>query len=80
MASIRMPAEEARISAQRVFGKAEQREKGALREKDKAFAAVSSKTARLRSLRMAKEASDKAAAEQKESEKKPAKRASGDGT
>ena len=59
MASNRIRTEEARRRAQEKSAKAEKREKYLLKEKNKAIAAMASKTARLRSLRLAKEASDK---------------------
>ena len=75
MASNQKGVQEARLRAQEKFAKAEKRDREALKEKDRAFAAAISKSARLRALRLAKEASDKAAAERKAAEKKPAKRA-----
>ena len=85
MASNRMQAEATRLRAQEKFAKATKREKDALTEREKAFAAVISKTAGLRSLRLAKEAADKEAADKaasgkKASRKKPAKRAPADST
>ncbi len=78
MASNRMQAEAARLRAQEKFAKAANREKDALTERDKAFAAVISKTAGLRSLRLAKEAADKEAAYKAASEKEASgKKASG---
>ncbi len=71
MASNRMRTEEARRRAQEKFSKAEKREKDLLKEKNKAIAAMVSKTARLRALRLAKEESDNDAAD-KESAEKPA--------
>ena len=79
-----LPGKEARLKAQRIFGKSKQREIEALGEKSKAVATALSKTERLRSLRLAKEAADKAkeasdkaaAADAKASSKKrPARRA-----
>lgn len=66
MASKLLPGKEARLKAQRIFGRAKQNEIEALGEKSKALATARSKTERLRSLRLAKEASDKA---QEESDK-----------
>ena len=74
MASNRMRTEEARHRAQEKFSKAEKREKDLLKEKNKAIANVASKTARLRALRLAKEASDKEAADKEEAEKLAAKK------
>ena len=79
MASNRTRSEEARLKAHEKFAKAEKREKEAVRERDKAFAAAVSKTARLRALRLAKEAADKEAADKKAAETKSAKRAPSNG-
>ena len=87
MASKMLPGKEARLKAQGIFGKAKQNKIEALSEKDKLQAAARSKTERLRSLRLAKEASDKAkevsdkaAADKKASSKKrPPRRAARDG-
>ena len=88
MASKFLPGKEARLKAQGMFGKTKQNEIEALSEKSKALAAARSKTERLRSLRLAKEASDKAkdasdkaaAADAKASSKKrPARRVTQDG-
>ena len=72
MASKLLPGKEARLKAQRIFGRAKQNEIEALSEKSKALATARSKTERLRSLRLAKEAADKAqeAADKKTSPKK----------
>ena len=86
MASKLLPGKEARLKAQRIFGRAKQNEIEALSEKSKALATARSKTERLRSLRLAKEAADKAqdaadkaAADTKASSKKrPARRVSKD--
>ena len=75
-----MVGAEARLRAQKLFGNADQRRKRALSETDKATAAIGAKTARLRSLRLAKEASDRTVAEEKASERKSAKRTPRDGT
>ena len=74
MASNRMQAEATRLRAQEKFAKATKREKDALTEREKAFAAVISKTAGLRSLRLAKEAADKEAADKAASEKEASKK------
>jgi hypothetical protein len=75
MASNRVRSEESRQRAQEKFVQREQREKDAASDRNKAFAAVAAKSARLRALRLAKEAADKEAAEKAASERKPAKRA-----
>lgn len=80
MASNRVRSEEARSRAQEKFAKAEQRAKDAMSDRNKASAVVAAKSARLRALRLAKEAADKeaaekSAAEKAASDKKPAKRA-----
>ena len=59
MASNRVRSEETRRKAQEKFTKSDQREKSALSERNKTVAAVAAKSARLRSLRLAKEAADK---------------------
>ncbi len=74
MASNRMRTEEARRRAQEKIAKAEEREKNLLKEKNKAIAAMASKTARLRSLRLAKEASDKDAADKELADKELAEK------
>lgn len=88
MASKMLPGKEARLKAQGIFGKTKQNKIEALSEKDKLLAAARSKTERLRSLRLAKEAADKAkeasdkaaAADAKASSKKrPARRIKLDG-
>jgi len=79
MANNRMSGDSARVRAQQIFAKSEQRKRDALREMDKASSAESLKTERLRALRLAKEASDKAEAEKTASKKKPAKRTPSDG-
>jgi hypothetical protein len=60
MASKLLPGKEARLKAQKMFGRAKQSEIEALGEKNKALATARSKTERLRSLRLAKEAADRA--------------------
>ena len=77
MASKLLPGKEARLKAQKIFGRAKQNEIEALSEKSKTLAAARSKMERLRSLRLDKEASekaqemaDKAAANTKASSKK----------
>lgn len=70
MASKLLPGKEARLKAQRIFGRAKQNEIEALGEKNKTLATARSKTERLRSLRLAKEAADKAAAAKKTPPKK----------
>ncbi len=74
MASNRMRTEEARRRAQEKIAKAEEREKNLLKEKNKTIAAMASKTARLRSLRLAKEASDKDAADKELADKELAEK------
>jgi len=56
-------SEEARRKAQEKFAKVQQREAETLKEKQQVFAAIAAKTARLRALRLAKERTDKEAAE-----------------
>jgi hypothetical protein len=74
------PGKKARLKAQRLFGKAKQSETEGSGGKNKAAAATRSKMEELRSLRLGKEASDKAAAETKAtSRKQPARRAPPDG-
>jgi hypothetical protein len=73
MASNRMRIEETRRNAQELFAQAEKRQKDRLKEKDKTIAAMVSKTARLRSLRLAKEASDKEASDKEAAEQLAAK-------
>jgi hypothetical protein len=74
------PGKKARMKAQRLFGKTKLSETEAVDEKNKAAAATRSKMEQLRSLRLDKEASDKAAAETKAtSRKQPARRAPPDG-
>ncbi len=80
MASNRIRTEEVRRRAQEKSAKAEKREKYLLKEKNKAISAMASKTARLRSLRLAKEASDKETAEKLVATKKPARPAVDQGT
>ncbi len=80
MASNRIRTEEARRRAQEKSAKAEKREKYLLKEKNKAIATMASKSARLRSLRLAKEASDKETAEKLVATKKPARPAVDQGT
>ena len=65
------PGKKARLKAQRLFGTARLSEHEALDETNKAVTATQSKMERLRSLRLDKEASDKAAAEGKATSKKP---------
>jgi hypothetical protein len=79
MASNRVRSEESRQRAQEKFARIEQREKDFANERDKAFAAIVAKSARLRALRLAKQAADKEAAAKAKSEKKPARRAAGGG-
>jgi hypothetical protein len=66
-----------RSKAEERFAKARQQETQALKEREKADKAISDKTARLRALRLAKEAADKEAAETAaaEAKKTPRKRA-----
>ena len=80
MASNRMRIEETRRNAQELFAQAEKRQKDRLKEKDKAISAMVSKTARLRSLRLAKEASDREATEQPAAKTKPKKPAARNAT
>jgi hypothetical protein len=54
---------EARRRAEEKFAKAEQKEEAAQTDRQKAYAAVIAKTARLRALRLAKEALDRKAPE-----------------
>jgi len=63
----------ARKTAQNHFTQSEQRDKLVKQEIEKARAASAAKTARLRALRMAKEAADKETADRKEAEKASAK-------
>jgi hypothetical protein len=76
MASKLLPGKEARLKAQRIFGRAKQNEIEVLSEKSKALATARSKTERLRSLRLAKEAADKAqdAADKEAAKKTPPKK------
>jgi hypothetical protein len=55
-------ADEARRKAQGIFGKKDQQESGFFKELEKANAASAAKTAKLRALRLAKEAADREAA------------------
>jgi hypothetical protein len=64
-------AEEARRKAQEQFAKVKQRDAEALKEREKIQAADAAKTARLRALRLAKEAADEAAAAQAAAAAKP---------
>ena len=78
MVSNRIRAEDSRRRTQEKHLKAEKRNKELLKEKDKAIAAMISKSARLRELRLAKEASDRdvaarETAENLEAKKKPKK-------
>lgn len=75
MASNRARSEETRRKAQEKFTKTDQREKNAVSDRNKATAAVAAKTARLRSLRLAKEAVDKEAAAKKAADKTAADKA-----
>jgi len=65
MASDRTRAEEAQRNARNYFAKDKQQPSAALIEKTTADAAQVAKTARLRELRLAKEAADRAAAAKK---------------
>ena len=67
----------ARSKAEERFAKAKQQATHALKEREKADKALDEKTARLRALRLAKEAADKEAAESAaaEAKKSPRKRA-----
>ena len=78
MASKLLPGKEARLKAQRIFGRAKQNEIEALSEKSKALATARSKTERLRSLRLAKEAADKEAAKKTPPKKRPARQVPND--
>jgi hypothetical protein len=69
MASNRLQSEETRRKAHEKFAKSEQRAKTVLSERHKAIAAVAAKSARLRALRLAKEAADNEAAAKKAAEK-----------
>jgi len=60
----------ARSKADEKFAKAVQQDKKAAKEREKADQAIRDKTSRLRSLRLAKEAADKEAAELKKAAKK----------
>jgi hypothetical protein len=61
--------EAARRKAQDQFAKVKQRDAEALKDREKVQAAEAAKTARLRALRLAKEAIDKEAADKEASEK-----------
>jgi hypothetical protein len=78
MASKLLPGKEARLKAQRIFGRAKQNEIEVLSEKSKALATARSKTERLRSLRLAKEAADKEAAKKTPPKKRPARQVPND--
>jgi len=62
----------ARSKADEKFAKAVQQDKKAAKEREKADQVIRDKTARLRALRLAKEASDREAAELKKATKKAA--------
>jgi hypothetical protein len=72
-------AEAARRQAQDAFTRGRAKEAEIVKEREKGFAAQTQKTARLRALRLAREANDQAvataAAEVESSTKKPAKKA-----
>jgi hypothetical protein len=61
--------EAARRKAQDQFAKVKQRDAEALKDREKVHAAEAAKTARLRALRLAKEAIDKEAADKEATEK-----------
>lgn len=65
--------EAARSKAQAQFAKVKQRDAEALHDRERSQAADAAKTARLRALRLAKEAADKLAAEAAAAEAKPTK-------
>jgi hypothetical protein len=69
--------DEARRRAEEKLSKSQQRESEAVRQKEQAAVAVANKTARLRALRLAKEAVDKDTANRAAADKaaKPVKRA-----
>ena len=73
MADPTKPKETARRKASNYFAQAEQRDKLVRQEIDKERAASAAKTAKLRALRLAKEAADKEAEQKRASEKAAAK-------
>lgn len=68
-------ADQARRKAQEKFAPASQREASARRDRDKAAAAAVAKTERLKALRLAKEAEDRAAAAAAPAKKPPRRKA-----
>ena len=67
-------ADAARRKAQEKFAAAKQRDSDVRKDRDKALAASIAKTARLKELRLAKEAADREAAAVEKPAKKPAAR------